>query len=796
MKINKIMNVDNITALKKLPFVPLRESILFPGVVKNFYVGRGESIAAIEEAVNAFQRNIFVATQKNPDQNNPELEDLFPVGTIASVLEVIPDPDKKIVKITVKGAAVGRLFSFEGKGQYKLVYFDSLGELKSENPQKVEILKDLILKDLKTYLEFSHRDVVFLKEISRLKSDVEFFHAVLQLFMVDLKIQQEILESNRLDFYFSKLAEILYLNIENINLEKKIALEVRKKLDKNQKEFFLNEQMKEIQKELGNFQDEEDEFLNSKAFSERLDRLGIPDTIKLRLSKEQKRLLKMPPMSQEVAVIKNYIDTFLELPWVSKKEDNRDLLKAKEILDSKHYSLRKVKNRILEYLAVRQLNPNTKGPILCFIGPPGTGKTSLSKSVAEAVGREFIRVSLGGVRDEAEIRGHRKTYLGAMPGKIIQSMKKVESINPVFLLDEIDKMSSDFRGDPASALLEVLDPEQNNQFMDHFLEIPYNLSEVIFICTANSLQGIPYPLLDRMEIIHINSYTEEEKIHISKEFIIPAQKIENGINSIDLQISKKALASIVRNYTMEAGVRALQRQIASICRKTAKNIVLHRDSKIEQVKVTSKNLSRFLGKKKYFEQSLEDFLDIGVSHGLAWSELGGAILPIEIVLYLGKGNIILTGKLGDVMKESAQTAFSFIKSNSHLFHIEFPDFYKDYDLHIHFPEGATPKDGPSAGIAITCGILSALTKTAISSKVAMTGEITLTGKVLPIGGLREKTLAALRHGKKEVILPADNLKDVEELPQNIRSKIDFKPVKHAEDVFHLVFDSSIYKQRV
>jgi len=481
----------------------------------------------------------------------------------------------------------------------------------------------------------------------------------------------------------------------------------------------------------------------------------------------------------------------LDLPWQAKTEDSRDFHKSKEILNRDHYSLNKVKNRILEFLAVRQLNNKTKGPILCFVGPPGTGKTSLGKSVALSLGREFVRISLGGVRDEAEIRGHRRTYLGALPGKIIQSMKKVKTINPVFLLDEIDKMSSDFRGDPASALLEVLDPEQNFQFSDHYLEIPYNLSETMFIATANSIQGIPYPLLDRMEIINISGYTEAEKMHIAKNFLLKKEIEENGISSIDFQVTDRALLDIIRYYTMEAGVRSLQRQIASLCRKTAKLIVL-KEMKITRIQINRKNLSKFLGKKKYIRAKIDKVLDIGISHGLAWTEIGGTLLPIEVVLYPGSGKIVLTGKLGEVMKESAQTAFSYLRANAYLFDIKYENFYKDYDVHIHFPEGATPKDGPSGGIAICCAILSALTKTPMNSDVAMTGEITLTGKVLPIGGLKEKSLAAARHKKGIVIIPNENQKDLVEIPKIIKKRINFMAVEKILQVFDIVFDKSIY----
>lgn len=792
MKINKIDNTISLNANEKLPLIPLREMVPFPSTVKNFYVGRKDSILAIECAIEKYERKILIVTQKVADDENPNLEDLYEIGVLASVVDVKAEDSKNAIRVTVEVEEAITLTAIKLFDGVRFADFNLCGKISSGDEQKVRILKKLILKDLQTFLEMSHGNLQLLEKMRFATSNIDFFNLGMSVLIADIKSQIEILKSNSFDSYFSKLAVLIYQNIENVNLEKKIMLSVHKKLNKNQKDFFLNEQIKEIQKELSS-EGKDLELLNTAEFNKRLEAAEMPLIIKERLQKEQKRLAGMPSMAQEAVVLKSYIETFFELPWTSSAHDNHDLAKAKEILDSHHYSLKKAKNRILEYLAVRQLNPKTKGPILCFVGPPGTGKTTLSHSVANALDREFIRVSLGGVRDEAEIRGHRRTYLGALPGKIIQSMKRVTSRNPVFLLDEIDKMSSDFRGDPASALLEVLDPEQNCQFVDHFMEVPYDLSDVMFLCTANSLRGIPYPLLDRLEVIQINSYMEKEKFHIAKDFIIPKEKRENGIDTVDLHFSSKAIISIIRHYTMESGVRSLERQIASICRKTAKRIVLGTKSKnSEVIKVTTKNLKKYLGEKKFVEPSPNDFLDIGVSNGLAWSELGGSILPIEIVLYAGKGNIILTGKLGDVMKESAQTAFSFIKSTAELYKIKFKDFYKDYDLHIHFPEGATPKDGPSGGLAISCGILSALTKTPIRSTIAMTGEITLTGRVLAIGGLREKVLAALRHGKKEVVIPEANMKDLNDLPKNVRDAITFKPVKRAEDAFHFVFEHGVY----
>ncbi len=792
MKINKLDNTTSLNIAEKLPLIPLREIVPFPSTVREFFVGRKESISAIECAVQKYERKILIVVQKVADDDNPGFEDLYETGVLASILDIKAEDSKNPIEIKVKIEEAIKLTSMELVDGVRLANFTPCGPIAIGDKQKIDILKRLILKDLSSYLEMSHKDIQLIDKMRDAISNMEFFILGLSVLTIDIKNLIEILESNSFDSYFSKLANLIYQNIESINLEKRIEISVHKRLNKSQKDFFLNEQIKEIQKELSS-EGKDPELLNATEFNKRLTAAGMPVQIKERLQKEQTRLASMPTMAQESVILKSYIETFFELPWTFSDNDNHDLAKAKEILDSQHYSLKKAKNRILEYLAVRHLNPKTKGPILCFVGPPGTGKTTLAHSVADALDREFIRVSLGGVRDEAEIRGHRRTYLGALPGKIIQSMKKVKNTNPVFLLDEIDKMSSDFRGDPAAALLEVLDPEQNCQFVDHFMEVPYDLSNVMFLCTANSLSGIPHPLLDRLEIIQISSYMEKEKFHIAKDFIIPREKKENGVDNIELDFSSKAIISIIRHYTMESGVRSLRRQIASICRKVAKGIVLDKNSEDNKaIKITSKNLKKYLGKKRYIEPSPNDFLDVGVSNGLAWSELGGSILPIEIVLYSGKGNIILTGKLGDVMKESAHTAFSFIKSTAEQYQIKFNDFYKDYDLHIHFPEGATPKDGPSGGLAISCGILSALTKVPIRSTIAMTGEITLTGRVLAIGGLREKVLAALRHGKKEVLIPEANLKDLDDLPKNVRDAITFKPVKRAEEAFRFVFEQGVY----
>jgi ATP-dependent Lon protease len=782
---------SNIKKENEYPLLPLREVIVFPGMVKSFYVGRYESIEAVNLSLSYYDKYIFLGTQKDSTVENPDETSLFDIGVLAQIIEVRPGPDKKIIKLLVKGVERAKTVKISEDGNLKKATISNLLLSVLDNSTKSEALVNFIIKEFRKYSSLAKIPEEALQAISMAESEEVLLNLLIPHLKIGFEKQVELLETEDLFDRFSILSEIIVANIELLEIEKKINVEVRKKLDKNQKEYYINEQIKELQKELGQINETDPELQNIDDFEKRLIEIGMPESVRTKVLKEQKRLMKMPSISPEAGVIRTYIDTLIDIPWSNKTEDSKDLKLSKKSLDEDHYSLHKVKNRILEFLAVRHLNPVTKGPILCFVGPPGTGKTSLANSVAKATGRDFIRISLGGVRDEAEIRGHRRTYLGALPGKIIQAMKKGKTINPVILLDEIDKMSSDFRGDPASALLEVLDPEQNYQFIDHYLEVPYNLSEVMFITTANSIKGIPYPLLDRMEIINISSYTEVEKLNIANKFLIPKQIIENGLSNISFKISKPAILEIIRFYTQEAGVRNLQRQIASICRKVAKKIVIEKNDKLK-FNITKKNLIKILGKKKFVEPQIDQILDIGVSHGLAWSELGGALLPIEIVLYKGSGKIILTGKLGDVMKESAQTAFSYIRANSFLYDIKYKDFYKDYDVHIHFPEGAIPKDGPSAGIAITCGILSALTKIPMKSNIAMTGEITLTGRVLPIGGLKEKTLAAVKHKKKIVIIPYENEKDTDELPKLVKDKLEFKTVKRADDVFKIVFDDSIY----
>ncbi len=792
MKIKSSLNNPNIGSEdNEYPLLPLRDSVVFPTLIKTFYVGREESIEAIHLSVNKYNKKIFIVFQKDSNIEDPKEEDLYEYGILSEIIDIKQGPEKKILKITIKGLSRGKLKSFFQKDSANHGEIETIPIKSLPDGLQSEALVDVLIKEFKKLCALARMGDGILESLTTIEEEEILLYSIIFHLKIQYDKQIAIFMEMDLEKQFLMVTEETITNQELLGLEIKINNDVKKKLDKNQKDFFLNERIKEIQKEIGN--SDESEFTDKETFMKRFVELGIPSQVTIKAEKEQARLAKMPPLSPEANIIRTYLETVMELPWRDSTVDSKDLLYSKKILDEEHYSLHKVKERILEFLAVRQLNPDTKGPILCFVGPPGTGKTSLARSVAKAIGREFIRISLGGVRDEAEIRGHRRTYLGALPGKIIQSMKKARYINPVFLLDEIDKMSSDFRGDPASALLEVLDPEQNFQFVDHYLEVPYDLHSVMFITTANNISGIPYPLLDRMEIIEISSYTEIEKLNITRKFLIPRQKAENGISNVDIKISNRTILTIIRHYTMEAGVRNLQRQIASICRKIAKYIVM-KNREITSIAVTTKNLKKFLGKQRFIKHEINKILDVGVSHGLAWTELGGVLMPIESVVYQGSGNIILTGKIGDVMKESAQAAFSYVKANAHLYDIKYKDFFKSYDIHIHFPEGAIPKDGPSAGTAIAVAIVSVITKTPMKSDIAMTGEITLTGKVLPIGGLKEKTFAAVQNGKKIVIVPKENEKDIDELPKITKKKLNIILVNRVEEVFDIVFDKSIYKR--
>ncbi|MBS4031075.1 MAG: endopeptidase La [Clostridiales bacterium] len=768
---------------KVLPLLPLRGILVFPNMVLHLDVGRERSVSALEQAMVEDNKVLLVA-QKEARVDEPGPDDIYIMGTIAQVKQMLKLPGGTI-RVLVEGlsrAHVSEMIATEP-------YFQARAEEVEEDETKdveVEALMRSLLYQFEQYIKLSKKippetlvTVSAIEEPGRL-ADVIASH-------LTLKVQQKqgILEATAPRDRLDKLSEILSHEMEILEIERKINLRVRKQMERTQKEYYLREQMKAIQKELG---EKDERMAEADEYREKIAEAELPEDVEEKALKEVERLEKMPPAAAEGVVIRNYLDWVLSLPWLKQTEDRLDLTAAEQILDEDHYGLEKVKERIIEYLAVRQLAQKLKGPILCLVGPPGVGKTSLAKSIARALERNFVRISLGGVRDEAEVRGHRRTYVGAMPGRIIQAMRQAKSQNPVFLLDEIDKMSTDFRGDPSAALLEVLDPEQNNTFSDHYLEMPFDLSNVMFITTANTLYNIPQPLLDRMETIYIPGYTEEEKVKIAERYLQPKQLREHGLNSEQLSISENTLRKIIRQYTREAGVRNLERQLASICRKSAKELV--RDKK-NRTMVTVQNLDKYLGIPRFRFGIAEKEDEVGVATGLAWTEAGGDTLVIEVTLMKGKGKLLLTGKLGEVMRESAQAGLSYIRTRAKQLGIA-EDFHETQDIHIHIPEGAIPKDGPSAGITMASALISALTQRPTKRTVAMTGEITLRGRVLPIGGVKEKVLAAHRAGIKTILLPAENKKDISEIPDNVRRKLDFIFVEHMDEVLkHAMVEQSL-----
>ena len=758
---------------EQLPLLPLRGVVVFPYMVIPLNVGREKSIKALEEAM-VDDRIILLAAQKQEKTDNPQPEDIYSIGTIAEIKQLLKLPDGTI-RVVVEGLARARIDSYEQMDPYYQVKYTKLDDIEDKTLE-IEALMRSTIYQFEQYIKLSKRippetlaSVVSVEEPGRL---ADIIASYLTLKVAD---KQYILEAVSSKQRLENLSEILGKEMELLELERKIHSRVRKQMEKTQKEYYLREQLKAIQKELG---EKDERQAETEELRERIAELNLPESVAEKVLKEVEKLEKMPAMSAEAVVVRNYLDTVLSLPWTNKTEDNLDIKEAEKILDEDHYGLEKVKERILEFLAIRKLTQKIKGPILCLVGPPGVGKTSLGKSVARALGRKFVRISLGGVRDEAEIRGHRRTYVGAMPGRIIQGMKQAGSANPVFLLDEIDKMSMDFRGDPSAALLEVLDPEQNNTFSDHYLEIPFDLSEVMFITTANAMHNIPRPLLDRMEVIYVSGYTEDEKVKIAEKYLIPKLIKDHGLQPENLNLMESPLRMVIRNYTREAGVRNLERNLANICRKAAKEIV---SEGVNQVKVTSQNLHKFLGPLKYRHAIAEKENEIGVATGLAWTETGGDILSIEVTVMPGKGRLTLTGKLGDVMKESAQAAFSYVRSKAEQLGIE-SDFHEKNEVHIHVPEGAIPKDGPSAGITMATALASALTNRPVKKDVAMTGEITLRGRVLPIGGLKEKLLAAHRAGIKTALVPLENKKDLDDIPANVKKRLRIVLVEQLDQV--------------
>ncbi|MBS4173732.1 endopeptidase La [Bacillus sp. FJAT-49736] len=759
-----------------VPLLPLRGLLVYPTMVLHLDVGREHSVQALEEAMMN-DHFIFLTTQKDESIDEPTEEDLYQIGTLTKVKQMLKLPNGTI-RVLVEGLDRAKIKKFYDLDSYYAVTLDILKQ-SEEKDAETEALTRTLLDYFEQYIKLSKKisaetfaTVTDIEEPGRM-ADIIASHLPLKLSQ-----KQTILETIDIKERLNTVIRIINNEKEVLNLEKRIGQRVKKSMERTQKEYYLREQMKAIQKELGDKEGKTGEVAD---LTERIEQAGMPEHVKKSALKELDRYEKVPSSSAESSVIRNYIEWLVALPWNQATEDDLNIAKAEDILNREHYGLEKVKERVLEYLAVQKLTQSLRGPILCLAGPPGVGKTSLARSIAESLGRKFVRVSLGGVRDESEIRGHRRTYVGAMPGRIIQGMRKAGTINPVFLLDEIDKMSNDFRGDPSAAMLEVLDPEQNHSFSDHYIEETYDLSKVMFITTANDLGSIPGPLRDRMEIISIAGYTELEKIHIAKDHLLLKQMKEHGLSKGQLQIRDESIQTIVRYYTREAGVRSLEREIATICRKTAKIIV---SSDRKRIIVSDKNVEEFLGKKRfrYGQAELED--QIGVATGLAYTTVGGDTLQIEVSLSPGKGKLVLTGKLGDVMKESAQTAFSFVRSRAKELNLE-ESFHEQYDIHIHVPEGAVPKDGPSAGITIATALVSALTGRAVRKEVGMTGEITLRGRVLPIGGLKEKTLSAHRAGLTKIIIPKDNEKDLDDIPESVRNDLEFFPVSHADEVLKI-----------
>ncbi len=752
--------------------LPLRDVVLFPQMTTTILVGREKSLNGVEEARKT-GAPIFAVTQLNSDQDGFDEKTVYQIGCLCNVIEAIRTPDGNL-KVIVQGLIRAKLKTIVPSEKYFMCDLDILLEQKysAENKEMLGLLKACIDSFTK-YSQYNKRVTAeVIASLSKIRTPQEIAYMIATYVTGSLQSKQEILEEEDLLKKLYKVLEVLRGEIEIGQAEERITKSIQEKFAKNQKEFYLNEQLKNIKKELG--QDEESEV---KDLKEKLAKLELPQEVKNKCESELRKLEKMNPYSSESGVIRNYLDWIVTLPWSKKSKPSASLDKSQKVLDRHHYGLEKVKERIIEFIAVQMKTKNSRGPILCLVGAPGVGKTSLAKSIAESVNRKYVKVSLGGVRDESEIRGHRRTYIGAMPGRIIQSMKKANTINPLMLLDEIDKMSHDFRGDPAAALLEVLDPEQNNHFSDHYLEVDYDLSHVMFVATANSIATIPAPLRDRMEIIKLSGYTENEKLHIAKEHLLKKQREENGLSDEEFSISNEAILKLIRSYTFEAGVRNLNREISNLARKAAREIVT---KKTKELHITIDNLRKYAGaEKKHFGTARKENL-VGVVTGLAYTEYGGDLLDIEAVKFEGSGKVQTTGQLGDVMKESAQAAFSHARSIAKSLKVEAKKFNK-YDFHIHVPEGATPKDGPSAGVAMCVALVSTLTNKPVKKDIAMTGEITLNGKVLEIGGLKEKLLAALRGQIKTVLIPEANKKDLEELPKEILDHIKIKPISHVKE---------------
>ncbi len=768
---------------KLMPLLALRGIIVFPGMTVNLDVGRDKSINAVNAAMQ-LDKKILLVTQRDAETADPKREELYNYGVVAEIKQLLKLPSGAI-RILIQGlerAELTSLIDAPFKDTYLEGFAMPVASVEPEENSETEAMRRVLLQSFEKWLLTGKKVTTeVMLNFKNITTAGEIADIIAGYLTISIDEKEELLELADVKERMHKLHTFLCKELEIAELEKNITQEVRKQIEKNQREYYLREQIKVINKELGEGDERQAEV---DEYKKQMEGRDLPPEVADKINKELDRLYKMPPMMAESGVIRNYVETLLALPWGIYGKDNFDLKHAEKVLNKDHYGLEKVKERILEYLAVRALTKSGKGPILCLVGPPGVGKTSLAQSVARAIDRKFTRMSLGGVHDEAEIRGHRRTYIGAMPGRIIHGMQTCGVMNPVFLLDEVDKMSSDFRGDPASALLEVLDPEQNNTFSDHYVEIPFDLSQVFWIVTANTVETIPPALLDRMEVVQLSSYTEDEKVKIAELHLLPKERQNNGLTAKTLSITEDALRMIIRGYTREAGVRNLERKIAAVCRKTALRIV---NGEAKSAKVTAKNLHKYLGKVIYLEDDVSLEAAAGICTGLAWTRVGGELLKVEVVACKGKGHLALTGQLGDVMKESAQAGYTYIRSRADELGLD-KDFYETTDIHIHLPEGAIPKDGPSAGITMATAMISALTGRKVKKNLAMTGEITLSGRVLPVGGIKEKFLAAHRYGVKTIIMPAKNEQDLEELPANVRAKMHFIPVKHMDEVLKIALE--------
>ncbi|MFT4301015.1 MAG: endopeptidase La [Desulfovibrio sp.] len=767
-----------------LPIMPLREVVMFPRSIMPLFVGREASIKAIEAAQSSYSKQIFLVAQREPELEKPEASDLAPVGVVSKVLQMLRLPDGTI-KVLFEGMYRANWEDLREDEQCAVVRVSRRSEHQSRPDEREALVRAVheALEDFsKNNKKLSQESVL---SMMALHDSGPLADAIIPNLKVDYRKKQEALELDDVTERLELAYEMLHGEVALASVEKRIKNRVKVQMERNQREYYLNEQIKAINKEMGR---DDDPLAEVDELEQKLKARDMPEEARQKALSEAKKLRSMPPSAAEYTVVRNYVDWILDLPWNDLKQIDIDIEKARSILDGDHYGLEKPKERILEYLAVQKLSQGLKGPILCFVGPPGVGKTSLAKSVAKATGRDFVRLSLGGVRDEAEIRGHRRTYVGALPGKIIQSLKRVKYNNPLFCLDEVDKMTSDYRGDPSSALLEVLDPEQNHTFMDHYLDLEYDLSKILFITTANSLHTIPVPLLDRMEIIELNSYLETEKRHIARHFLLPRQIEEHGLKESNIRVSDNAILEVIRSYTREAGVRNLEREIAALCRKTAIKLV-EEDNLDKCVNISRQSLASTLGVKKYRHDEREAEPQVGVCAGLAYNQRGGEILLVETTLMAGSGQVVTTGKLGEVMTESAKAALSYVRSRAEVLGLD-PRFHRKVDIHVHVPSGATPKDGPSAGITLATSITSALLGIPVRNDVAMTGEISLRGRVLPIGGLREKLLAARRSGIKKVLMPRDNEKDLKEVPDEVLKDLEIVFVDHVDEVLPQALDAT------